>query len=95
MEGNSAPGVLHGRLARSRCDVSQAEQEISDADFKQAYIISSDPEQHADRIREIERMGPTTICLQNGSGADPHAALRVYGEKVLPALRGASVFSDA
>jgi hypothetical protein len=54
-------------------------------------IISSDPEQHAERIREIERMEPTIVCLQNASGADPHGALRVYGEKVLPALRGARV----
>ena len=69
----------------------KAEQEVSDDDFKQSYIISSDPEVHADRIREIERLGPTIVCLQNGSGADPHGALDVYGKRVLPALRGASV----
>ena len=33
-------------------------------------------------------MGATIVCIQNASGADPHAALRVYGERVLPALRG-------
>jgi hypothetical protein len=27
----------------------------------------------------------------NGSGADPIGALRTYGERVLPALRGARV----
>ena len=68
-----------------------AERQISDEAFKQAYIISSDPEQHVERIRQIEQMGATVVCLQNASGADPHAALRVYGEKVLPALRGARV----
>jgi hypothetical protein len=29
--------------------------------------------------------------LQNNSGADPHGAIRVYGEHILPALRGARV----
>ena len=68
-----------------------AESQISDEEFRQAYIISSDPEQHVERIRQIEQMGATVVCLQNASGADPHAALRVYGEKVLPALRAARV----
>jgi coenzyme F420-dependent glucose-6-phosphate dehydrogenase len=64
------------------------EEQISDEEFKEAYIVSSDPEVHVERIRAVEQMGPTVVCLQNASGADPHAALRVYGEKVLPALRG-------
>ena len=46
---------------------------------------------HAQRIREVARLGATIVCLQNGSGADPHAALRAYGEHVLPALRGTRV----
>ena len=65
-----------------------ADAQMSDDEFKDAYIVSSDPDHHAERVREIERMGATVVCLQNASGADPHAALRVYGEKVLPALRG-------
>jgi coenzyme F420-dependent glucose-6-phosphate dehydrogenase len=68
-----------------------AEEEFSDEDFLEQYIVSSDPEHHAERIREVEKLGGTVICLQNASGADPHAALSVYGEKVLPALRGARV----
>jgi len=44
-----------------------------------------------ERVRELERMEPTVICLQNASGADPEGALRVYGEKVLPALRDVRV----
>jgi coenzyme F420-dependent glucose-6-phosphate dehydrogenase len=66
------------------------EQQVSDDDFREAYIVSSDADHHAERIREAERMGATVVCLQNASGADPHAALRVYGEQVLPALRGAT-----
>jgi coenzyme F420-dependent glucose-6-phosphate dehydrogenase len=65
----------------------KAESEVSDEDFKESYILSSDPEHHAERIREIEKMEPTIVCLQNASGKDPHTALRVYGDKVLPALR--------
>jgi hypothetical protein len=69
----------------------KAEEEISDADFTEAYIVSSDVGVHAARIREIEKLGGTVVCLQNASGADPHRALDVYGEKVLPSLRGARV----
>ena len=68
-----------------------AEQNVSDEEFKEGYIVSSDPEYHAERVREVEKLGATVVCLQNGSGADPLGALRVYGEKVLPALRGARV----
>jgi coenzyme F420-dependent glucose-6-phosphate dehydrogenase len=68
-----------------------AEENVSDDEFREAYIISSDPEEHAERVRGIEKMEPTVVCLQNASGADPEGALRVYGEKVLPALRGVRV----
>ena len=57
----------------------------------QSYIVSSDPKERAERIREVEKLGATVVCLQNASGADPHAALRVYGEQVLPTLTGARV----
>jgi coenzyme F420-dependent glucose-6-phosphate dehydrogenase len=62
-------------------------EQISDEDLKKALAISSDPEVHADRIREVERMGATTVALMNVSGADPHRAIEVYGERVLPALK--------
>lgn len=69
----------------------KGERDVSDEDFREAYILSSDPGQHADRVREVEKMGATIVCLQNASGAEPLAALRVYGDEVLPALRGVSV----
>jgi coenzyme F420-dependent glucose-6-phosphate dehydrogenase len=69
----------------------QAEAEVSDEEFMESYIVSSNPEIHLERIREVERMGATVVCLQNGSGADPLGALRIYGERVLPSLRGARV----
>jgi coenzyme F420-dependent glucose-6-phosphate dehydrogenase len=66
----------------------RAEREISDDEFAQSYIVSSDPEAHVERIREIEQLGPTVVCLQNGSGSAPEEALDVYGKSVLPALSG-------
>jgi coenzyme F420-dependent glucose-6-phosphate dehydrogenase len=65
-----------------------AEATISDDEFKQKAIVSSDPEQHVERIREVEKLGATIVGLMNVSGADPLGALRVYGEQVLPRLRG-------
>jgi coenzyme F420-dependent glucose-6-phosphate dehydrogenase len=74
-----------------RAMYEKAEREVSDEDFMESYIVSSDPDVHVERIHEIERLGATIVCLQNGSGADPLGALRVYGERVLPALKGARV----
>ena len=65
-------------------------KQVSDEDLKEALIISSDPEVHADRIREAERLGATTILAMNVSGADPHKAIEVYGGQVLPALTQAT-----
>ena len=69
----------------------KAEREVSDEEFLESYIVGSDPELHVERIREIEQLGATIVCLQNASGADPLGALRTYGERVLPALKGARV----
>ena len=67
------------------------EETVSDEEFARQAIVGSDPELHVERIHELERLGPTVIVLQNRSGADPLGAIRVYGEKVLPALRGVRV----
>jgi coenzyme F420-dependent glucose-6-phosphate dehydrogenase len=64
----------------------KAMYEISDDEFRESYIISSDPKQHVERIREIKQLGATVVCLQNGSGSAPEQALEVYGKSVLPAL---------
>ena len=60
---------------------------MSDSTFTKQIIASSDPDKHVKRIRLIQKLGATTIVLMNVSGNDPHAALRVYGESVLPQLR--------
>jgi coenzyme F420-dependent glucose-6-phosphate dehydrogenase len=64
----------------------RGEEQVSDDDLREALIISSDPAVHAERIREAERLGATTISLMNCSGAAPHGAIRIYGERVLPSL---------
>ena len=67
------------------------EQEMSDEQFAQNAIVGSDPQQHVERLRELEELGATVIVLQNNSGADPLRAIEVYGDEVLPALRGSRV----
>jgi coenzyme F420-dependent glucose-6-phosphate dehydrogenase len=69
----------------------EGERQVSDEEFKESAIISADPAEHAERIREVEEMGATIVALANNSGADPHAAIDVYAKQVLPALRGAAV----
>jgi coenzyme F420-dependent glucose-6-phosphate dehydrogenase len=68
-----------------------AEREVSDEEFAQSYIIGRDPELHVQRLREVEQLGATIVCIQNGSGSDPLRALQVYGAQVLPELKGARV----
>jgi coenzyme F420-dependent glucose-6-phosphate dehydrogenase len=62
------------------------ERQFSDDDLKESLIISSDPEVHADRIREAQDLGATTMALMNVSGAAPHGAIEVYGGQVLRAV---------
>jgi len=67
-----------------------AEETVSDEEFKQSGIISADPDVHAEKIRELEKLGATIVALNNCSGADPEGAIRVYREQVLPRLRSRS-----
>jgi coenzyme F420-dependent glucose-6-phosphate dehydrogenase len=70
----------------------RADVQMSDEQFaREGFLISSDPEEHVNRIREMERAGATVICLQLIGRADPFGSIRTYGERVLPALRGATV----
>ena len=62
------------------------EKQISDEELREAMIVSADPAEHVERIREVEAMGATTVALMNNSGADPHAAIEVYGREILPRL---------
>ena len=65
----------------------RGEEEVSDAAFTKQIIAAADPDTHVKRIKTMQKLGATTIALMNVSGRDPHGAIRVYGERVLPALR--------
>jgi len=65
----------------------RGEDEVSDSKFTKQVIASSDPNHHVKRIKMTEKLGATSVVLMNVSGNDPDAALRVYGDQVLPALR--------
>src|SRR5689334_7247222 len=68
-----------------------ADEKHSDDEFREQFIIGSNPEDHVERIREIEQLGADVVVLMNNSGADPVGAVKVYGQKVLPALKGTRV----
>ena len=65
------------------------EEQVSDEDFKEQNIISSDPDEHVERIKQIEALaeGDVIVKLSNQSGPTALDAIRVYGEQVLPKLR--------
>ena len=70
----------------------RADVQMSDEQFaREGFLISSDPDEHVERIREMERAGATVICLQLIGRADPFGSIRTYGERVLPALRASAV----
>jgi coenzyme F420-dependent glucose-6-phosphate dehydrogenase len=64
------------------------EEEVSDRKYKMMTIISADPATHIQRLKMIRAMGATAVVVMNVSGADPMGTLRLYGEHVLPRLRG-------
>jgi len=70
-----------------RAMYEHGEKQVSDDQLREALIISSDPEVHADRAREVEKLGATTVSLMNCSGADPYGAIDLYAREVLPALK--------
>ena len=63
------------------------EREVPDELFTKQIICSSDPQTHVKRIKALEKLGADVVVLMNVSGTDPHAALRVYGEQVIPKLK--------
>jgi coenzyme F420-dependent glucose-6-phosphate dehydrogenase len=67
---------------------AHAQATVTDEELESSLILAADPEVHVERIREVERLGATTVVLMNVSGADPLGAVRTYGEHVLPRLRG-------
>ena len=65
-----------------------ADDQVSDEEFaKEGFIVGSDPDEAVERIRQIQAVGATVVCLQLIGDADPLGTIRTYGERVLPALR--------
>jgi coenzyme F420-dependent glucose-6-phosphate dehydrogenase len=65
-----------------------ADEKMSDEQFAhEGFLVSADPDEHISRLREIEALGATVVGMQLIGRADPMGTIRVYGEKVLPALR--------
>jgi coenzyme F420-dependent glucose-6-phosphate dehydrogenase len=67
--------------------VGRTGEDVSDAKFKAMAIVAADPNTHVKRIRMLERLGATTVCVMNISGSDPLGTLQTYGRDVLPSLR--------
>jgi len=66
-----------------------AGDQVSDEDFAQeGFLVGADVDRQIERIREMEGLGATVICLQLIGQADPLGTIRTYGEGVLPKLRG-------
>jgi coenzyme F420-dependent glucose-6-phosphate dehydrogenase len=63
-------------------------RQVSDTMFQAGAAISSDPQTHIRKMKLIREMGATAVVMMNTSGADPEGAIRMYGEHVLPELRG-------
>jgi coenzyme F420-dependent glucose-6-phosphate dehydrogenase len=68
--------------------VHETGEQVPDAMFRAMGILSADPDMHVRKVRAMQQLGATAIVLMNVSGADPHGTLRMYGERVLPELRG-------
>jgi coenzyme F420-dependent glucose-6-phosphate dehydrogenase len=67
------------------------EDEVSDDEFKEQFLIAADPDEHVARIRDLEKLvdgDDAIVKLSNFSGPNAIEAIRVYGEQVLPKLRG-------
>jgi coenzyme F420-dependent glucose-6-phosphate dehydrogenase len=65
-----------------------ADEKMSDGEFAhEGFLVGADAGEHVERIREMESVGATVVCLQLIGNADPLGSIRRYGEEVLPKLR--------
>jgi coenzyme F420-dependent glucose-6-phosphate dehydrogenase len=69
-------------------EVGAIGESLSDRKFKAMAIVSADPARHVRQLKAIRGMGATAVAVMNVSAADPLAMIRMYGEQVLPELRG-------
>jgi coenzyme F420-dependent glucose-6-phosphate dehydrogenase len=69
-------------------EIQKNGEEVSDTMWKTMGAISSDPKSHVRMVKMIREMGATAVVMMNTSSADAVGALRMYGEHVLPEVRG-------
>src|SRR5207248_3152668 len=51
-------------------EIGRHGDDVSDSTFKAQAIVSSDPQAHVKRIRMLEKLGATAVCVMNISGSD-------------------------
>jgi coenzyme F420-dependent glucose-6-phosphate dehydrogenase len=68
--------------------VGEIGEGVSDRKYTMMAIVSADPARHVRQLKAIKAMGATAVVVMNVSGADPMGMVRMYGEQVLPELRG-------
>jgi coenzyme F420-dependent glucose-6-phosphate dehydrogenase len=65
-----------------------ADEKLTDEEFAhEGFLVGADAGEHVERIREMQGVGATVVCLQLIGNADPMGSIRRYGEEVLPQLR--------
>lgn len=62
-------------------------QAVSDSTLERMAIVSSDPETHVKKLRRLQRLGASAICVMNVTGSNPGGMICAYRDQVLPALR--------
>jgi coenzyme F420-dependent glucose-6-phosphate dehydrogenase len=68
--------------------VGEIGESVSDRKFKMMAMVSADPAKHLRQLKAIQGMGATAVAVMNVSAADPLGMIQLYGERVLPELRG-------
>jgi len=68
--------------------VGEIGENVPDRKYTTMAIVSADPAKHVRQLKAIKAMGATAVVVMNVSGADPMGMVRMYGEQVLPKLRG-------
>ncbi|WP_205697819.1 LLM class flavin-dependent oxidoreductase [Conexibacter sp. SYSU D00693] len=67
---------------------AKAHAQMSDEEFaKEGFMVGADAGEQVERIRQMQELGATVVCLQLMGDHDPLGSIRRYGDEVLPALR--------
>lgn len=84
----SLDGQLYTDDIHTTADIERRGDDVSDRAFTTANLVSADPDAHVRKLRLMGELGATAIVLVNASGRAPEDMIRLYGEHVLPELRG-------